>query len=188
MTIRTASPDDAPRLAEIYAYYVKNTAVSFEYDIPTTAEFRRRIIKTLRQYPYFVVEDTGIVQGYTYAGPFMPRAAYAWSCELSVYVAHEARHGGFGRMLYERMEKTLYSMGIKNLYACIGYPEKEDEYLTRDSFNFHKHLGFKQIGYFRHCGYKFGRPYSMVWLEKVIARAELSPAPVQPYGEKQINT
>lgn len=86
-------------------------------------------------------------------------------------------------MLYERMEKTLYSMGIKNLYACIGYPEKEDEYLMRDSFNFHKHLGFKQIGYFRHYSYKFGRPYSMVWLEKVIARAELSPAPVQPYGD-----
>lgn len=78
-------------------------------------------------------------------------------------------------------------MGIKNLYACIGYPEKEDEYLTRDSFNFHKHLGFKQIGYFRHCGYKFGRPYSMVWLEKVIARAELSPAPVQPYGDTYKN-
>ena len=77
MTIRTASPDDAPRLAEIYAYYVKNTAVSFEYDVPTTAEFRCRIIETLRQYPYFVVEDMGTVQGYTYAGPFMPRAAYA---------------------------------------------------------------------------------------------------------------
>lgn len=42
MSIRSATPDDAKRLLEIYAYYVANTAVSFEYDVPSEAEFRSR--------------------------------------------------------------------------------------------------------------------------------------------------
>lgn len=59
-------------------------------------------------------------------------------------------------------------MGITNLYACIGINEKEDEYLNFDSIEFHKHLGFKQVGKFCKCGYKFNRWYSMVWMEKII--------------------
>ena len=37
-TIRSAEPDDAARLAEIYAYYVEKTAISFEYAVPGESE------------------------------------------------------------------------------------------------------------------------------------------------------
>ena len=54
-------------------------------------------------------------------------------------------------------------MGILNLYACIGYPQVEDEYLTKNSAEFHAHLGFELVGTFHNCGYKFDRWYDMVW-------------------------
>ncbi len=57
---------------------------------------------------------------------------------------------------------------ILNLYACIGYPEQEDEYLTTNSADFHSHLGFVKVGEFHQCGYKFGRWYHMIWMEKII--------------------
>ena len=59
-------------------------------------------------------------------------------------------------------------MGIKNLYACIGDPIVEDEYLTRNSEKFHSHMCFTKVGTFHKCGYKFGRWYNMIWMEKII--------------------
>ena len=59
-------------------------------------------------------------------------------------------------------------MGIRNLYACIGDPVEEDEYLTRSSEQFHRHLGYTKVGEFHLCGYKFGRWYNMIWMEKLI--------------------
>ena len=70
ISLRIASPADAPALAEIYAPYVEQTAVSFEYDAPTPDEFARRIERTLEKYPYLVAERAGVPVGYAYAGAF----------------------------------------------------------------------------------------------------------------------
>ena len=50
--IRTAKEEDAERLLEIYAPYVTDTAITFEYEVPTVDEFRQRIRNTLKKYPY----------------------------------------------------------------------------------------------------------------------------------------
>ena len=59
-------------------------------------------------------------------------------------------------------------MGILNPYACIENPIAEDEYLTRNSEQFHAHLGFEKTDEFHKCGCKFGRWYNMIWMEKII--------------------
>ena len=168
MIIRSATIEDATRLLEIYAYYVEKTAISFEYDVPSLEEFALRIAKTLGKYPYLVLEEDGMVQGYTYAGVFKDRAAYDHSCEVTIYLDHAAKGRGYGRALYEALEQALKGIGITNLYACIADPETEDEYLTKNSEQFHQHLGFTKVGEFHQCGYKFGRWYNMIWMEKII--------------------
>nr|WP_278632484.1 GNAT family N-acetyltransferase [[Ruminococcus] lactaris] len=45
---------------------------------------------------------------------------------------------------------------------------EEDEYLTRNSVEFHTHSGYRLVGEFYDCGYKFGRWYNMVRMEKRI--------------------
>ena len=166
--IRSAVPDDVKRLLEIYAYYVANTAISFEYDVPTEEEFRSRIRNTLQKYPYLVLEEDGIIRGYAYAGLFKVRAAYARSCEVSIYVDRDAKRRGYGRMLYEALEEMLKKQGILNMYACIAHPIVEDEYLSKDSEKFHRHVGFTLVGEFHKCACKFGRWYNMIWMEKII--------------------
>ena len=166
--IRKATIEDAERLLEIYAYYVKNTAITFEYDVPSLDEFRNRIDSTLKRYPYLVLEENDIIQGYAYAGAFVGRAAYDRSCEMTIYLNCNSKGRGYGRALYEALEQALKDMGILNLYACIGDPIVEDEYLTRNSEQFHKHLGFTKVGTFHKCGYKFERWYNMIWMEKII--------------------
>ncbi len=168
MRIRDASPDDAVALLDIYRYYVENTAITFEYDTPTPEEFRARIVNTISHYPYLVAEKDGEILGYAYAGPFHSRAAYSRCCELSIYLRRDARRQGLGRLLYDALEERLGAMGFLNLYACIGSPAVEDEYLNRDSERFHRRMGFILAGTFRLCGFKFGRWYNMIWMEKLI--------------------
>ena len=168
MEIRSANAADAARILGIYAYYVENTAISFEYEIPTLDEFANRIATTLEKYPYIVVEEDGEIKGYAYAGPFKARAAYARSCEVSIYVERFSKGKGYGRALYDALEKQLRAQGILNLYACIASPIKEDERLTNNSEHFHAHLGFKRVGEFHRCAYKFGRWYNMIWMEKFV--------------------
>lgn len=86
-----------------------------------------------------------------------------------------------GRMLYEALADRLKDMGILNLYACIGFPQVEDEYLTKNSAQFHAHLGFALCGTFRNCGYKFGRWYDMVWMEKIIGEHKADQPAVKAY-------
>ena len=168
MVIRKATVEDAEGLLRIYSYYVENTAVSFEYATPSLSEFEKRISDTLEKYPYIVLEDDGLIRGYAYAGVFKGRAAYNHCCEVTIYLDHDSKGNGYGRALYEELEAALKEIGIINLYACIGDPEVEDEYLTKDSENFHHHMGYAKVGEFHKCGYKFGRWYNMIWMEKLI--------------------
>ena len=168
--IRPATPKDATQIQNIYAYYVANTAITFEYEIPSVEEMEARITHTLEKYPYFVVEEAGVIKGYAYAGAFHERAAYSHCAELSIYLDKDEKGKGYGKALYDALEKTLGEMGILNLYACIGDPIIEDEYLTKDSEHFHAHLGFTKIGEFHKCGFKFQRWYNMIWMEKFMGK------------------
>ena len=181
--IRAATPDDAPALLKIYAPYVKNTSITYEYDVPSEEEFRRRIESTLRRYPYLVLEREGDILGYAYAGPLHSRPAYDWAVETSIYLDQNARGGGLGRKLHDALEAVLREQGFLNMNACIAYPEVEDEYLTKNSAEFHAHLGYRMVGGFTKCGYKFYRWYGMVWMEKLIGEHLENQPPVIPFPQ-----
>lgn len=166
--IRVAAPEDARALLAIYAPYVEQTAITFEYEVPTVEEFEHRIRQTLKRYPYLVAEQNGIPVGYAYVSPFKERAAYDWSVETSVYVGMAYKRLGIGRRLYEALERILKKQGILNVNACIAYPREADEHLSMDSVHFHEKEGYRMVGRFHDCGYKFDRWYDMVWMEKMI--------------------
>ena len=148
----------------IYAYYVKNTAITFEYDVPTKETFEQRISNILEKYPYLVAELDEKIVGYAYAGEFKSRDAYKWNVETSIYVHKDYRRMGIGNALYEELENILRAQNVLNMNACIAYPAVEDEYLTKDSVSFHSKLGFSLVGEFQRSGYKFNRWYNMVWM------------------------
>lgn len=185
ITIRNARLEDAERILEIYDYYVTNTAITFEYETPSVSDFTERMRKTMTRYPYLVILQDDRIEGYAYAGPFVGRAACDWSCEMTIYMDHHAKHCGMGRRLYEAMECALGDMGILNLYASIAYPQQEDAYLSTNSADFHEHLGYKKIGEFHQCGYKFGRWYHLIWMEKIIGEHGKVHQPIKKYIYKE---
>lgn len=185
MIIREATVEDAAAIRSVYAPYVESTVITFEYQVPSVEEFRRRIAHTRERYPYFVAEEDGRVLGYAYAyaGPFVGRPAYDWSAELSIYVDRHLRKKGLGKKLYGALLEALKKMGILDVYACIGYPEQPDEYLDFNSAQFHAHLGFEPVGIFKNCGYKFNRWYHMIWMGKNLGEHGKNQPPVRPYPE-----
>ena len=56
-TFRVARPEDAESLLAIYAPYVEETAITFEYEVPSVEAFRARIAHTLATYPYIVAVE-----------------------------------------------------------------------------------------------------------------------------------
>lgn len=169
ITLRMASTADAPVLAAIYGPYVRETAISFEYEPPSDEEFAHRIAEVLEKFPYLAAEHGGEVVGYAYAHAYGVRKAFGWAVELSVYIRRDCRGLGIGRRLYEAMELLLKAQNVTNLYVLVAGVEVEDEYLTHNSQRFHLAMGYEYVGKLHKAGYKFGRWYDMITMEKLIA-------------------
>ena len=165
-TIREVRLEDAAKLVEIYTYYVLNTAVSFEYAVPTVEEFKDRISHIIEKYPYLVCEVDNEIVGYAYANAYSVRDAYAWTVATSIYLDKNYRRQGIGSALYEELENRLREQGIVNMLAGAAYCEKEDEYLSHDSFKFHSKMGYSKVAHFEAIGKKFDRWYDLLWMQK----------------------
>ena len=157
--IRPATEKDVPEILEIYAPYVENTTVSFEYDVPCRRSFLQRFYDITAQYPWLVWEEDGRILGYAYASAPYSRAAFAWCAEPSIYLREEARGKGIGRKLYAALEKILLLQGYQVLYALITEE-------NRGSVAFHEKCGYHINTIFPACGYKSGRWLGLIWMEK----------------------
>ncbi len=175
--IRLATAADAAALVEIYAPFVTDTAVTFEYEVPSKEEFGRRISETLRLFPYLVLEKNGAILGYAYASRFKGRAAYDWAVETTVYVRQGSEGNGYGRALYARLEELLARQNVTNLNACITFPNPS-------SIAFHESMGYRTAAHFTMCGYKLGQWWDMIWMEKFIAEHSVPPEPFVPFNGK----
>lgn len=174
--IRTASPEDAKVLSEIYSFYVKETPITFEYEVPAPEEFAARIRTTLKSYPYLVALKDSVICGYAYASSFKSRAAYDWSVETSIYVREGAQGGGIGSALYRKLEEYLRAQHVCNLCACITYPNPRSE-------AFHASHGYTTVAHFHHSGYKLSQWWDMIWMEKELTPHQVPPAPFLPFSE-----
>ena len=90
---------------------------------------------------------------------------------------------GIGTALYDKLEKILKRQNVLNMNACIACTEIEDEYLTNASIRYHEHLGYRMVGWFTNCGYKFHRWYNLAWMEKEIGEHVADQPPVIAFPE-----
>lgn len=174
--IRPAKKGDLEAMLAIYAPYVTDTAVTFEYEIPSKDEFAHRLEKVTAFYPWLVCEEEGKVIGYAYAATFHERKAFQWDAELSIYLGEEAHRKGIGRSLYEALFQILKEQGIYTLYAHITYPNDS-------SVAFHEAMGFEKMAHFKKTGYKLGRWRDTIFMQKQLG--ELPKDPSEPHGWKE---
>lgn len=175
ITLRVAVPEDGSKLSEIYAPYVTDTTISFEYEAPSAEEFSSRISKKLDKYPYLVGEKDGVPVAYAYASEFRERAAYGYDAELSVYVSREMQHSGMGRQLYSALIRILKAQNFVNLYAWITSPNPKSE-------AFHTSMGFEKLCEIPDIGYKMNAWHGISWYRLRISDAPV-PKPIIKFSE-----
>lgn len=167
--VRDASERDAQACAVIYSPYVTDTVITFESDPPLPAEMAQRIAAALRTHAWVVLENQGRVVGYAYGGPFKSRAAYRWSCEVSVYLERGRRRTGGGRALYEALFARLTERGFRTAVAGMTLPNEA-------SVGLHRAMGFEPVGTYRRIGWKHDTWHDVAWAQRTIATGQDPPA------------
>ena len=164
--IRFADPArDAAEILAVYAPYIRETAVTFETEVPALQSFARRVADICADFPYLVLSIDGELAGYAYAHRQAERAAYAWNAELSIYLAAKWRGRGLGAPLYRLLESLLAMQGYVNLYGVITAS-------NAGSIRLHERLGYRQIGLHEKTGWKLGQWHDVAWLHKRVGTGE----------------
>jgi len=174
--IRLVTASDSEGILKIYAPYIRDTAISFETEVPTISEFSARIETIAKQYPFLVYEVDDEIVGYAYASRHRERAAYLYCVDVSIYVLPEHHGSGIAYKLYDCLLILLKELGYCNAYAGCVVPNAK-------SIKFHTKFGFTLIGTYRKTGYKFGQWHDVTWLEKTLTKHSEKPAKIKAISE-----
>lgn len=171
--IRLARADDALGIQSIYAPFVKDTAISFETEIPSLQDMAHRIDTILRTHAWLVCEHHGQVIGYAYGGPHRARAAYNRATEVSVYVDANHYRKGVARGLYSALLNVLAKQGYCTALAGMTLPNEL-------SVAFHRTMGFTPFARYEDIGYKFGKWHTTEWWRRPTGAPTSPPSLLQP--------
>ena len=174
--IRTVQLSDVEEILKVYAPFITDTCISFEYVVPSVEEFAQRIASVSAEYPYIVLEEDGEIVGYAYSHRYLERVAYSWDVEVTIYLAPKVQGKGLGVILYDALEKMMALQNIKNLYSCITGDNVH-------SIEMHRSMGYELIGTFPKAGFKHDRWLDVVWMAKAIGEKENAPLPFVPFAE-----
>lgn len=174
--IRFATVKDAVGILEIYGEYIKNTAVTFEIEVPTLSAFEERMERIMSQFPWLVCEIDGEIAGYAYASKHGERAAYRWSADLSVYIHEKFHRNHIASELYDEVIALLRKQGYYTVYAGVSTPNPKSE-------AFHRAYGLRCLGEFKNVGYKLGEWRGVAWYELPIAEYVKVPEEPRSIGE-----
>ncbi|MBM6838601.1 N-acetyltransferase [Clostridium saudiense] len=167
MGVRLATVNDSNEILKIYGQYI-NTAITFEYALPSEEEFRERVKSIISQYPYLVYEEESKIIGYAHASRYKERTAYQWGAELSIYIDSNFTSKGIGKVLCLTLIELLKLQEVRTVYGCVTLPNEKSEKLQIS-------LGFKKVGILHNAGYKCDKWRDVAWFEKVIATCDKNP-------------
>jgi L-amino acid N-acyltransferase YncA len=159
--VRVADPNDAPRIAEIYNYYITHTTVTFEEEPISAETIRERMAKVQEKYPWLVYEQEGKVIGYAYAGAWKSRTAYRYTVETSVYLENGLSRKGIGSALYAELLLRVKGLNLHGVIGGMALPNDE-------CIALHKKFGFEQIAHFKEVGYKFNKWIDVAYWERIL--------------------
>lgn len=161
MLLQLIKEADIAEVLDIYTPYVLNTAITYEYEVPSLESFSERVGHYTEQYPWIVAKEQGMIAGYAYASVYRSREAYQWSCELSVYLRPDFKGIDLGRTLYSALMDLLTLQGYYTVYGVISLPNDA-------SLALHKRLGFVMDGIQKSCGFKLGQWHDAAIMSKTL--------------------
>lgn len=163
-TIRPVEDRDIPDIREIYNYYVTNSVVTFDEEIWSVRQWRKKRDGLASQgLPFLVAESpSGQILGYALVQPMSSKSAYRFSVENSIYLGQAATGKGLGKALLEALIEASEAVGIRQMVAVISDKGAEG------SIALHEKLGFVEVGRMGRVGFKFGRWLGTIYMQKAL--------------------
>ena len=161
LAIRPATEGDLDDITRIYDQYIVDSAVSFDTE-PWSRERRLAWWADHQGDPRLLVlvaEAGGEVVGAAYSSWYRPKAGYERSLETSIVLDGAHVGAGIGTRLYGELLDRLADAGAHRAYAVVTIPNDA-------SVALHHRLGFRDVGVEDECGWKLGRYWSTLTLEK----------------------
>jgi len=165
---------------EIYAYYIENSAATFNEQNKTVSQRAREIETLLRDYPFLIAQDEqGSCLGFACAEPFRAQSGYRFTAETTIYLHPEApRRSGIGTALYARLLEILEAQGYHTVLGVLYGGNLE-------SLALHKRFGFEEILLLPNAAFKHGRWLDMRLMKKTLRAYEENPPLPIPFSEYQ---
>ena len=163
MLIRKARQEDLPQLLEIYNHEITHGVATFDLE-PLTLKERQDWFDAHQdeRHPLLVADENGTPVGYASLSPFLPKAAYGTSVELSVYVDRSCRGRGIGLALTQAvLDLARADPGTHRVYSLVTAGNAA-------SRRMHEKLGFRLAGTITEAGMKFGRYHDVDYWELAV--------------------
>jgi L-amino acid N-acyltransferase YncA len=160
LVTRPAAAADIKAITDIYNEAILTTDATFDLEPKTEDEQKVWLANHNRMHPVLVAELDGAVIGWASLSEWSPRAAYATTAEISLYIKEEFRGRGAGSKLLEDIMHEGEKVGLHTLLSRI----------TTDntvSIHLHESLGFEHVGVMREAGQKFGRMLDVLLMQRI---------------------
>ena len=157
----SVQPEHLETIREIYQYYVDHSTATFHTGNVTTQELREKILIDHPKYKSFVIVVDGTIRGYCYFSQYNKRQAYDRTAELSIYMAHDFKGKGIGKVVLKQLEEEARKVGIVVLLAIIT----GDNAHSIRSF---ASAGYKKCADLKEVGEKFGKLLDVVFYQLTI--------------------
>jgi L-amino acid N-acyltransferase YncA len=158
VVIREVRDHDRDSIIAIFNYYAATSYAAYP-EIPVNDGF----FAFLREgaFAFYVLECEAHVVGFGLMKPLLPFPAFMRTGMLTYFIQPEYTRMSLGKKLLDQITDDAKKMGVTSLVANMASKNKA-------SIQFHLGCGFTEVGRLQNAGSKFGEPFDVIWMQKML--------------------
>jgi len=158
VVVRKVRDSDSDAIIPIFNYYAATSYAAYP-EMPVNERF----FEFLREgtLAFYVLEHKKRVVGFGLIKPVLPFPAFMKTGMLTYFLQQEFTGQGFGNILLKRLITDATEMGMTSLVANMASKNTA-------SIRFHTNHGFTEVGRLHNAGNKFGEPFDVLWMQKML--------------------
>lgn len=171
MQIRPTQTQDITSITALLNHEIAHGVAHFGTEPMAESDISEQLAQAGDRFPWYTAMDDSGFLGFCKSAPWSTRGGYDWTAEITIYLAHQARGRGIGKVLYAKLLSTLKAQRFQVIVAGVSEPNPA-------SVALHNSIGMKQTGYNSKMGFKHGQWIDVSYYQMIVGNQSNSPDPV----------